>query len=124
MVDRYWDNWKVVDKIKIGGIMSEYIPDKWQIVHLKMDELDTNKVMGSWYGGFLGSDNWRLSSGIVKVIENDNHYEIHNESGSVYMCHKKAQGMSAYTAQVFVDFEKQLKEQGGTLEIIDIKDIK
>jgi len=104
--------------------MAEYIPDKWEIVNLKIGDLNSNKVMGSWYGGFLGSDNWRLSSGITDVIENDNHYEIHNESGSVYMCHKKVQGMSAYTAQVYLDFKAKLKEQGGTLEIIDIKDIK
>ena len=102
--------------------MSEYIPDKWQIVHLKMDELDTNKVMGSWYGGFLGSDNWRLSSGITNVIEHDTYYEVHNESGSVYKCHKEAQGMSAYTSQVYLDFKKKLEEQGGTLEVIDILD--
>jgi hypothetical protein len=104
--------------------MSEYTPDRWEIVHLKMDELDINKVLGSWYGGFAGSDNWRLSSGIAKVVENDNHYQIHNESGSVYTCYKKSQGMSAHTAQVFLDFEKELEEQGGTLEIINIKDIK
>ena len=123
MIKKYWSDWKVVDKIKIGGIMSEYIPDKWQVVNLKIDELDIDKVMGSWYGGFLGSDNWRLSSGIVEVVEKDTYYEVHNQSGSVYMCHKKSQGMSAHTAQVFLDFEKQLKEQGGSLEVCDMANI-
>jgi hypothetical protein len=104
--------------------MNTYIPERWEIVNLKLDDLDINKVMSSWCGGFAGSDNWRLSSGITDVIENDNHYEIHNESGSVYICYKESQGMSAFTKQVYLDFKKNLKEEGGTLEIINIKDIK
>jgi hypothetical protein len=104
--------------------MNTYIPDRWEIVNAKLDELNLNKVLGSWYGGFANGDSWRLSSGITDIIENDNHYEIHNESGSVYICYKKSQGMSAYTAQVYLDFKEKLKEQGGIVEIIDIKDIK
>jgi len=104
--------------------MKEYIPDKWEIVRLKLDELNSDKVIGSWYGGFLGENEWRLSSGVTKVVEHDTYYEIHNESGSVYMCHKKAQGMSSYTQQVYQDFKKKLEEQGGTVEVIDISDCK
>ena len=103
--------------------MSEYIPDKWEIVNLKLDELNTDKVIGSWYGGFFRENEWRLSSGVTKVIENDNHYEIHNESGSVYLCHKKSQGMSSYAHQVYQDFKKKVEEQGGTVELCDIANI-
>jgi hypothetical protein len=100
--------------------MSEYRPDRWAIVELKFndDEQAVRKVMGSWYGGYAGSDSWRLSSGITKIVDADTHYEIHNESGSVYLCGKECQGMSGYTAGVYESFRKDL-EGRGSIEVIE-----
>jgi hypothetical protein len=103
--------------------MSDYTPDKWQIVSLVHDGERTDKVFGSWYGGYLGSDSWKLSSGIVKVEEHDKYYDVHNVSGSIYRCYKDCEGMSMYAFGVFKRFEEQSKEHNYTIEKIDIKDV-
>jgi len=100
--------------------MSIYNPDLWVIVELKDNNSDevTRKVMASWYGGYLGSDRWKLSSGITEIVDRDTHYEIHNHSGSIYNCGKHSQGMSGYTAGVFNSFVKDL-EGKGTIEAVE-----
>jgi hypothetical protein len=100
--------------------MSEYRPDLWVIVELKYNDSEeaVRKVMGSWYGGYLGSDSWRLSSGITEIVDADTHYEIHNESGSVYLCGKQCQGMSGYTTGVFNSLAKDLEGQG-SIEVVE-----
>jgi hypothetical protein len=100
--------------------MSEYRPDLWVIVELKYNDSEeaVRKVMGSWYGGYLGSDSWRLSSGITEIVDADTHYEIHNESGSVYLCGKHCQGMSGYTTGVFNSLAKDL-EGRGSIKVIE-----
>lgn len=87
--------------------MSEYNPDKWVIVELKTPKETLYKVLASWYGGYTGSDSWKLSSGIQSVSEIKNGYAFHNYSGSVYNCHKEAYGMSMYTTGIYSKFEKQ-----------------
>ena len=77
------------------------------------------KVFGNWYGGYLGSDEWRISSGVTKVVEHDKHYEVHNHSGSVYTCYKNSKGMSAYGAGVLQNWQKQLDDRDmGTMHIV------
>ena len=100
--------------------MSEYRPDRWVIVELKYNDSDEThrKVLASWYGGYLGSDSWKLSSGITEIVEHDNHYEIHNHSGSVYNCGKQSQGMSGYTSGIFNSFVRDL-EGHGTIRIVE-----
>jgi hypothetical protein len=101
--------------------MSAYTPDRWVIVEMNSVHGNIRKILGSWYGGFAGSDEWRFSSGITEVVEHDNHYEIHNHSGSIYTCYKNSVGMSAYTTTVFNDYKKKLEESNtGTMEIVTI----
>jgi hypothetical protein len=57
------------------------------------------------------------------VSEHDHFYEVDNESGSVYVCYKQARGMNSYTHGVFLEFQEAIKEQGDTMEIIDIKEL-
>ena len=105
--------------------MSQYEPHKWVIVKITLDNGDIlNKVLGSWYGGFAGSDNWRFSSGITKVEDKDVYYLVHNHSGSIYTCYKNLEGMSNYTTGVYNQFVKKTQVSGvGKLKIINIKDI-
>lgn len=103
--------------------MSMYSPDRWVIVEVKFNDTGESerKVLASWYGGYLGNDSWKLSSGITKVIEHEQYYEIHNYSGSIYNCYKAAIGMSGYTAGVYESFRKQLEEkQSGSMEIVEL----
>ncbi len=87
--------------------VSEYTPDKWVIIEIDHEGVKIQKILSSWYGGWSGSDSWRLSSGITAVEELEDSYIIKNESGSVYTCYKGSYGMSSYTAGILEDFKKQ-----------------
>jgi hypothetical protein len=100
--------------------MSEYTPHRWVIVEIDSKEHGKiRKVLGSWYGGYAGSDSWRMSSGVTEVIEHDNHYEVHNHSGSIYTCYKGSEGMSGYTDSVLADYKNKL-DGVGTIEVVPI----
>lgn len=102
--------------------MSDYCPDRWII--LEMDYRDSDgpicKVFGNWYGGYLGSDSWKLSSGITKIEEHDTHYVIHNVSGSIYTCYKNSYGTSGYGSGVLNIFYKQAEDSDGTFTIKEV----
>ena len=87
--------------------MSEYTPDCWVVIEIAMDNTKVSRILSSWYGGWAGSDSWRLSSGITEVEELEDSYIIKNHSGSVYTCYKRRYGMSSYTAGILEDFKKQ-----------------
>ena len=87
--------------------MSKYIPDKWVVIELDYDGIKTQKILSSWYGGWAGSDSWRLSSGITEVEELEDSFIIKNHSGSVYTCFKGSYGMSFYTSNILEGFKKQ-----------------
>lgn len=66
--------------------MAQYKPDSWEI--LKFSDNDY-RVFGSWRGGYLYGDSWRINSGVVKVVESEDAYLVYGDSGSVYECNKK-----------------------------------
>ena len=102
--------------------MSDYTPDRWEVVEIQGDGHDTlRKILGSWYGGYAGSDSWRFSSGITRVTDKETYWEVENYSGSIYTCYKESQGMSAYTAGVFNKMVEQAKEAGASLTVVDIQ---
>ena len=78
-----------------------YIPDRWVAVSVRTPTETMRKILGGWRGGYLKGDHWRLSSPIVEVIDHDSHYEVRNESGSVYMCYKQMEGFTALMESVF-----------------------
>lgn len=108
--------------------MSEYTPDKWIILEMETQGEDGPicKVFGNWYGGFAGSDSWKLSSGITKIVEHEDHYEIHNVSGSIYDCFKHAHGVNFYGSSVLNRFMEQAKKSDGkyTIKEIDISEVR
>ncbi len=80
--------------------MSKYIPDKWVVIEMDNGEGKIQKILSTWYGGYLRGNSWRLSSGITEVEELDDSYIIKNHSGSVYICFKNRYGMSIYTSGI------------------------
>ena len=77
-----------------------YRPDRWVIVGTG----ETFKVFGNWSGGYLDGDSWMLSSGLERVEqdpEDEDYLLMHNRSGSIYRCHKQAEGMTGYGASIF-----------------------
>ena len=89
--------------------MSEYSPDKFVVVEFKTPTETILKVIGSWYGGYTGSDSWRMNSGIESVSKVGKVYYFNGYSGSVYECHEDAYGMSLYTSGVYSGWEKTAK---------------
>ena len=99
--------------------MSTYTPDRWVIVEMGLNDTGEveRKVLASWYGGYAGSDSWRLSSGITEIVDHKHHYEVHNHSGSIYRCGKNCWGMSGYTDGIYQSFVRDL-EGRGTIRVI------
>lgn len=94
--------------------MTTYHPDKWAIIKIVMKDTGETlyKVMGSWYGGFGGSNSWKLNSGIEKIEKIDGFFHYHGYSGSVYVCHESTYGMSMYTHGVYQSYHDQFEEAG------------
>jgi hypothetical protein len=87
--------------------MSTYHPDRWVILEITSDNETNRKVFSGNYGGYAGSDTWKLSSVIESIKEDDEGYEILCMSGSTYMCHKQAYGMSGYMISMLNYWEEK-----------------
>ena len=103
--------------------MSEYTPDCWVAIKLHFKEKEPYyRILAGWYGGFAGSNSWKLSSGIEEIIDEGTHYRILQTSGSVYLCGKNLERMSDLTLQIYVSYVSQLKE-GEIFEVVDIGEV-
>ena len=99
--------------------MSDYAPDKWVVFKItNRDSISTYKVFASWYGGFAGSDSWKLNSGITKVSLKDNVYSFEGYSGSVYDCHKNAYGINHAVEFALNSMRKMGEKAGVTIEVL------
>jgi len=85
--------------------MTTYIPDAWAVVRFTSPDQIVDKVMSGWYGGYGGSDSWRISSGILSIEDKGDHYTITNYSGSVYECGKQVQRMTGLMNSVYYGWE-------------------
>lgn len=81
--------------------MSNYTPDKWLMVKLTNNVNESHyRIFACWYGGYTGSDSWKLNSGVTKITEEGRMYYFEGSSGSVYICDKRTYGTSGYGAGV------------------------
>ena len=97
----------------------DYHPDMWVILKVTPKKGKTwYRVLGSWYGGYLGSDSWRMNSGITKAEDIDSSFAFHGVSGSTYICSKNHYGMSGYTTSVLANHQDAYKHAGSTLEVM------
>ena len=89
--------------------MSLYNPDKWMLI--KIGGTDPHyRVFGSWSGGYIGSDEWRMNSGIVRVEEDEENYRIYGSSGSCYVCRKGMYGYTPYGYGIAKGYEDKDRE--------------
>ena len=97
--------------------MNDYTPDKWVVVKIEGGKFPlTYKVFACWYGGYLGSNSWKMNSGITKVTKDEDFYLFEGYSGSVYKCHEKTYGMHMYGHGILQGFIEQAKEKDVTIE--------
>jgi len=93
----------------------DYAPDKWMLIEIRGTD-PHYRVFGSWFGGYLDGDAWRMNSGILKVEQHGDYYYFHGHSGSVYRCHKDAYGANAYG---WSNAQHLAKESGNTMYLMD-----
>ena len=106
--------------------MSEYNPESWVIIKIINDKTDAEdlkvlyKVFGSWRGGYVNGDNWRLNSGITKKEEQENCYIFYGASGSAYYCYKTGEGrpMGSYNTSVLGQLMNQLNSKDGITAMV------
>jgi hypothetical protein len=67
----------------------------------------------------MGSDSWKLNSGIVRATFADPYWEFDGSSGSVYSCHKDRYGTNGYGGSVLSNMISQAQEQGIRVEVMD-----
>jgi hypothetical protein len=99
--------------------MSDYTPDKWVVVKITSDKNPAvYKVFACWYGGWAGSDSWKLNSGITKATLEGFVYSFEGSSGSVYECHKDCYGTNGYGGSVLNSMIANASKNGITIEIL------
>jgi hypothetical protein len=104
--------------------MSDYTPDRWVVVRITgPDTPPVHKVFACWFGGYAGSDSWKLNSGITKVTYEKRVYLFEGSSGSVYECHADCYGTNMYGMSVLSNMINKAAENGITIEILPEKTI-
>ena len=99
--------------------MSDYRPDKWVVIKITSKEYPpVHKVFACWYGGYAGSDSWKLNSGITKAALEGNVYSFEGSSGSVYYCHKDTYGTNMYGGSVLGNMVDKADKAGYSIGIM------
>jgi hypothetical protein len=101
---------------------NQHTPDKWVILKFKGKDSTFFKVLGSWYGGYLGSDSWRLSSGLERVEEDGDTLLMHNFSGSIYKVNKNTDGMSMLATDIYNQAKAQGEANGVEVSIVTLEE--
>ena len=99
--------------------MNTYTPDKWQVVKIFGKDIPlTYKVFACWYGGYSGSDSWKMNSGIKSAKKEEGYWLFEGFSGSIYKCFEGNYGTHMYGHGVLEDIIKRSKEAGVNVEIM------
>lgn len=107
--------------------MSEYNPNRWMLI--KITGPDPHyRVFGSWSGGYLDGDSWRMNSGVVRYEEDENYFDFFGSSGSCYRCNKQSYGSNMFGWSVAKNYEDKLEphftilEEDEALKVIEEND--
>lgn len=106
--------------------MREYTPDVWVVLEFDAPHLKEplRKVFAGWYGGFAGSNSWKLNSGITEVRRDGDYYEFDGYSGSTYRCHEANYHMSSLMHGIYDNWIKQADERGDvTIKILSLDEV-
>lgn len=88
-------------------------PERWVILKLSNNYY---KVFGTWSGGYLDGDSWKLNSGIEKVEQDDDFYYFLGFSGSCYKCDKNRYGFA--TSYGLAVLNNIIKLSDGQIEVM------
>jgi hypothetical protein len=90
----------------------DYCPDRWSVIKIDLKETEETlyKVFANWVGGYAGTDEWKLNSGITRVTKDKNLLLFEGHSGSVYACNEHSYGMTAYGQSVLDNLIERFSE--------------
>ena len=94
--------------------MSIYTPDVWVVLEFDAPELEipTRKVFAGWYGGFAGSNSWKLNSGITVTRKVEDWIEFGGYSGRTYRCHNNNYHLRGLLHGILPNWLRQADERG------------
>ncbi len=99
--------------------MSDYTPDRWVVVKITgAESLPIHKVFACWFGGYAGSDSWKLNSGITRAYEEGHCFMFDGSSGSTYACHKASYGTNMYGHGVLQNMIDKAEKNEIIIEIL------
>lgn len=107
--------------------MSNYYPDSYQFISISSDK-DSDKIIklfAVWHGGYVGSDAWKLNSGVTKIEQDAvfaNLYTVSGYSGSQYVVNKDSVKMSSYGETVLRDIIEKAAAQGIIVQRISLEE--
>lgn len=97
--------------------MSDYNPDGWVIIRLKSEERTDYKIFGSWAGGYLYGDNWRINSGVMQYTKEDDVILFHGYTSSVYKCPLVSEGrLTGHNSAVLQHMLEKANDSGNGVE--------
>lgn len=99
--------------------MSTYTPDRWLVVSITENTKTHYRVFGSWGGGYLNGDSWKLNSGITKATFVDGVYHFEGSSGSVYECRETSYGSTGYGYGVITNMIEESAEHNVLIQILE-----
>ena len=83
-----------------------YFPHKWVVIDYGKEvglAPQRYAILAGWYGGFAGIDSWKRSSPVVEWDFKEDDLEVSTESGSKYLLHKGAIGVTMLTQSLISD---------------------
>lgn len=102
---------------------ADYTPDGWAFLKIQVEGCDPRiKVFGSWSGGYLNGDSWRVNSGCTKIEEDESGYIVSGYSGSQYILNKQNNHITSYNKGVLEDMIQELQSYGHKAEIISVQE--
>ena len=80
-------------------------PHRWVVIDYGEEYADTQRyaILAGWYGGYAGSNSWKRSSPVVEWDFKEDDLEVTTESGSKYVLHKGAIGVTMLTQSLISD---------------------
>lgn len=99
--------------------MNSYTPDVWVILEFESEKYGKiRKILAGWYGGYCGSDSWKLSSGNLPEYMEDDFIVFPQSSGSEYLCHKDSERLSGLTGDIFRQLVANFKDKA-TVKVVE-----
>lgn len=86
--------------------MAYYEPDNWVVLKFNTDDPHYRLLVG-WSGGYTSGSSWRMNSGIVKVLDDEDFLVFIGDSGSEYACHKDMYGLRMNNAYIFDQIQQK-----------------